>query len=68
MVIVKDGEKSKALCEDCGDIVSTTFAYRDVPFDDGSGVANDILAAVCDKCDRVVALPAQSVPAVRNHQ
>lgn len=65
MKVYKAGEKSKAICEDCGALVSTTFAYRDVPFDDGSGVVKDVLAAVCDECDRVVALPAQSAPAVQ---
>lgn len=58
------GDKSKALCEKCG-LVSTTFDYRDVPFSDGSGVASDILVAECDVCHRVVAIPAQSTPAIR---
>lgn len=58
------GDKSKAICEDCGSLVPATFAYRDVPFGDGNGVAKDVLAIVCDSCDRVVALPAQSTPAV----
>lgn len=65
MKVYKAGEKSKAICEDCGALVSTTFAYRDVPFDDGQGTVKDVLASVCDQCDRVVALPAQSTPAVR---
>ncbi|MGP6090021.1 hypothetical protein [Antarctobacter jejuensis] len=65
MKLYKVGEKSKAICEDCGALVSTTFAYRNVPFDDGKGEVKDVLAAVCDQCDRVVALPAQSTPAVR---
>jgi hypothetical protein len=58
------GDKSKALCEKCGP-VSTTFNYRDVPFSDGSGEAKDILVAECDACHRVVAIPAQSTPAIR---
>ena len=65
MKVYKAGEKSKAICEDCGALVSTTFAYRDVPFDDGTGEVKDVLASVCDQCGRVVALPAQSTPAVR---
>ena len=65
MKLYAAGEKSKAICEDCGALVSTTFVYRDVPFDDGHGVVKDVLASVCDQCDRVVALPAQSTPAVR---
>lgn len=65
MKVYKAGEKSKAVCEDCCALVSTTFAYRDVPFDDGKGEVKDVLASVCDQCERVVALPAQSTPAVR---
>ena len=57
------GDKSKAICEDCGSVVPATYAYRDVPFDDGNGIAKDVLAIVCDSCDRVVAFPAQSTPA-----
>lgn len=64
MKVYKAGDKSKAVCKDCGTLVSTTFAYRDVPFDDGKGEVKDVLASVCDQCDRVVALPAQSTPAV----
>jgi len=63
MQFYQAGDKSKAICEDCGDVVTTTFAYRDIPFDGGRGVATSILAAVCDRCNRVVALPAQSTPA-----
>ena len=59
------GDKSRAICEHCAKVVGTTFAYRDMPFDDGSGIVKDILAAVCDLCDAVVAVPAQSVPAIR---
>lgn len=65
MNLYKVGEKSKAICEDCGALVPTTFAYRNVPFDDGKGEVQDVLASVCDQCDRVVALPAQSTPSVR---
>lgn len=58
------GGKSSAICEGCARVVPTTFLYRDVPFSDGVGVARDVLAAVCDECNEVVAIPAQSVPIV----
>lgn len=60
-----EGEKSKAICEGCRQLVNTTFSRRDVPFSDGKGEAKNILAAVCDLCDEVVAIPAQSTPAIR---
>ena len=65
MIVYKAGETSKAICNHCKSLVSTTFAYRDVPFDDGKGFVKDVLCSVCDQCDRVVALPAQSTPAVQ---
>lgn len=65
MKLYKPGEKSRAICTSCKKLVCTTFAYRDVPFDDGEGEVKDILAAVCDECGAVVAIPAQSTPAIR---
>jgi len=59
------GDKSRAVCETCQDMVETTFLNRDVPFNDGTGVAQDILASVCDRCSEVVAIPAGSLPAIR---
>jgi endogenous inhibitor of DNA gyrase (YacG/DUF329 family) len=59
------GDKSRAICPHCEKLVETTFAYRDVPFDDGVGMAKNILVATCDECGTVVAIPAQSTPAIR---
>lgn len=59
------GDTSKAICPHCGTLVSTTFAYRDVPFDDGNGIVRGILAAVCDKCKAVVSIPVQSTLTIR---
>jgi len=65
MKLYNAGDTSKAICETCQDLVETTFFYRDVPFDDGSGIVKDILASVCNSCGEVVAIPAQSMPAIR---
>ncbi|MDD9724579.1 hypothetical protein PVV74_03830 [Roseovarius sp. SK2] len=65
MKLYSAGDKSKAICETCQDMVETTFLYRDVPFDDGTGKVKDILASVCGRCGDVVAIPAQSLPAIR---
>lgn len=58
------GEKGRALCDVDG-AVPTTFAYRDVPFDDRRGVARGILVGVCDRCGRVVTVPPQATPAIK---
>ena len=65
MKIYKAGDASKAVCEDCQDVVQTTFVYRDMPFDDGHGIAEGVLVSTCDECGSVVAVPAQSIPAIR---
>lgn len=62
--LFREGDKSTAVCAQCGKVVSTTFVRCDVPFSDGIGSAKDILVAVCDVCDAVVATPAQSTPAI----
>ena len=42
-----------------------TFCVRDVPFSDGSGIVEQILVGVCDQCKRVIAIPAQSTPKIK---
>lgn len=64
MKFFSEGDKSKAICCGCAKLVSTRFAYRDVPFSDGSGVVKNILVGVCDHCDEVASVPAQSTPAI----
>lgn len=63
--ILFEGDKGKAICASCAALVTTTYAYRDVPFSDGNGQARDILAGVCDTCGAVLAIPAQSTPAIK---
>ncbi len=65
MKLYVEGEKSKAICPFCKKIQTTTFKERDVPLSSGKGVVSDVLAAVCDKCDHVVAIPQQSVPRIK---
>lgn len=61
MTRYKPGDKSRAVCESCESVVDTTFVVRDVSFDDGVGLAKDVLVAVCNCCNDTVAIPAQSV-------
>ena len=58
MKLLHAGDKSKAICHHCNALVHTTYQRRDIPFSDGVGIATDILAGVCDVCDRVVSTPA----------
>lgn len=65
MKLLFEGDHGKALCEQCQQIVTTTYLRRNVPFSDGHGEAKDVLVGVCDVCDTVVAIPAQSTPAIK---
>lgn len=64
MKLYQEGDQSKAICEYCQRVVATTMRYRDVPFSDGSGTVKDVLAGVCDECQSVISIPAQSTPAI----
>lgn len=64
MKLYRDGDVSRAFCSHCAKVVKTVFARRDVPFNDAKGSAKNILVGVCNVCDSVVSIPAQSTPAI----
>jgi hypothetical protein len=64
MKVVHEGDKGQGICDTCKGMVATTYRVRDVEFGDGYGTAKNVLAAVCDVCDTVVALPHQSIPLI----
>jgi hypothetical protein len=43
-----------------------TYRLRDVDFSDHRGTVRNILAAVCNQCDAVVSVPAQSTPRIKS--
>lgn len=65
MKILKVGDTSKVACNHCQSFESVSFQLRNVPFSDGSGVVNNVLAGVCTKCDTVAVIPSQSTPAIK---
>jgi hypothetical protein len=64
MKLLFQGDKGKAICEHCG-VVTTTYFYRDVPLSDSGKMVKKILVGVCDKCQSVASIPAQSTPAIK---
>ena len=58
------GDRSHAICESCNGIQETVIERRDVPLDDGSGTAQNALAAICADCGDIVAMPAQDLAIV----
>lgn len=65
MKLYLQGDRGKALCEHCQQVVGITYTRRDVPFSDGNGQAREVLVGVCDLCATVVAIPPQSTPAIK---
>ncbi|MEM1489217.1 hypothetical protein SH041_14105 [Stenotrophomonas geniculata] len=63
MKLFMPGEKKAALCHRDGKVM-TTFVYRDVPFRDGHGLAQNVLVGACDICGDAILIPAQSTPAI----
>jgi hypothetical protein len=68
MKLLLEDDHGKALCEHCQQIVTTNYVRRNVPFSDGHGEAKDVLAGVCDVCDTIVAIPAQSTAALKRRE
>ncbi|AZD06812.1 hypothetical protein C4K26_1392 [Pseudomonas chlororaphis] len=66
MKLFLQGDRGKALCEHCQQVVGITYIRRDVPFSDGHGQAREILVGVCDHCATTVAIPPQSTPAIKD--
>lgn len=65
MKIVKEGEVCKALCHDCG-MTTGVYKLRDIPFEGNPRkIVKNVLACVCEKCSKVIAVPRQSVPAIK---
>ena len=58
------GDRSSGICYVCDALVNSTFAYRDVPMEHRPKIVSQVLAAVCDQCHTVIALPPQSTPRV----
>ncbi|MFN8672916.1 MAG: hypothetical protein U0457_12645 [Candidatus Sericytochromatia bacterium] len=65
MRFVKENDKGKAVCSSCG-LTTITYLLKDVPFSNKSGTVKNILAGVCDKCNEVITIPAQSTAAIKS--
>jgi hypothetical protein len=66
MKLYKVGEKSKAVCPFCKGLQATTFCERDVPLESGKGTVKQVLVATCDSCDKVISVPHQSAPRIKD--
>lgn len=65
MRIWMSGDCLEAICEQCGDIVQGTYRYRPFPLQKTGVVVPNVLVGVCDRCDGIISLPAQSAPRLK---
>ncbi|MBL8024807.1 MAG: hypothetical protein JNL74_00255 [Fibrobacteres bacterium] len=66
MIIHKEGDKSKAICERCKEIVPVTFRYA--PFMAQGLKVPEVMQGFCDKCGDSVSLPHQSTYRIREYR
>lgn len=65
MHLWKEGDCSEAVCRACEKRVTTHFEVRRYSMQESGIEVPDVLVAVCDECDRTVAIPAQSTPKLK---
>jgi hypothetical protein len=65
MKIWKEGDTGEAICDTCERRVATTYAYRSVHLRQTGANVENVLVGVCDECDEVASIPAQSVPRLK---
>lgn len=58
--LVREGDTSQAICPRCKAIVTTTFRTRTYRLVSSGVDVPGALVAVCDRCDNVAAIPAQT--------
>jgi hypothetical protein len=62
MKLWREGERSRAVCESCGRLVTTRFERRTVDLEDPEVSVPEVLVAICQVCGEIVAIPHQSTP------
>ena len=65
MHLYREGDRSEAICHACEKRVTTHFAVRTLHLPESGIDVPDVLAAVCNECGGVAAIPAQSAPKLR---
>ena len=61
----REGDIIKGGCKNCKKVVSATLMRRSFPIENGLGLVENALLAICDECDEVIGIPSQSTTAVR---
>ena len=61
-----EGETIRAFCSNCRKHVNSTYVQRTLPIENGLGLIRNALLLVCNECDEVIAIPAQSEDAIKS--
>lgn len=64
MYLVKEGDESEAICPHCKTLVTTHYRTRTYRLVTSGVDVPGALVAVCDLCDKVAAIPAQTTPRI----
>jgi hypothetical protein len=63
--LAKEGDQGQAVCRHCKDLVSTHERVRTY-WEGGTMEVPGVLVGVCDQCDTIITIPAQSTPRIRD--
>ena len=66
MKILKEGDKSSGLCESCESRVPMTYKYKAIALKKSKVKVPHVLVGVCDTCNETIAIPAQSIPRLKD--
>jgi hypothetical protein len=65
MRILREGDRSDALCEQCHQRVSIRYEYRSLQLEQTKTLVPDVLVGVCEVCGQIASIPAQSFPRLK---
>lgn len=60
-----EGEKSKAICPKCKEVMETTFRYETLKYD--NKVIPNILQSFCDVCGSACSFPQHEVKKIKSY-
>ncbi len=65
MRILREGQRRRAICPNCEGIVEIRYEYRTIHLEESDLDVENVLVGVCEACDDVVSIPAQSTPKLK---
>jgi hypothetical protein len=60
-----EGETIRSICNHCEEMRESVFRIRNLSMCDGRYTIKDIMVSVCNTCDNITGIPAQSTPSIK---